>query len=121
LSNADRIEVRGIRALGHHGALPGEREESQPIDIDVVVELDLSKARKSDRLEDTLDYAGVHARVVQLVRDRSFALLERLGDEIVSALLEDERVDKAIVALAKPALLHGATPRVVVQGARGER
>ena len=87
--------------------------------IDVELEVDLSLARVSDVLADTLDYAGLHARVVATVRDRSFALLERLADELAGTMLADARVAAACVTVAKPALLDGATPSVTVRRERG--
>jgi dihydroneopterin aldolase len=114
----DRIAVRGIRAYGRHGALEGERDLPQPFDLDLELELDLTAARASDQLADTLDYAAVHARAVGIVQERSYALLERLGDEIVRALLADPRVLAAGVTIGKPALLAGATPSVTVRMAR---
>lgn len=116
---SDRIAVRGIRAYGKHGALPGERLHPQLFAIDVELEVDLSLARVSDVLADTLDYAGLHARVVATVRDRSFALLERLADELAGTMLADARVAAACVTVAKPALLDGATPSVTVRRERG--
>ncbi len=115
---SDRIVVRGIRAYGRHGALAGEREMAQPFDLDVEIDLDLTEARKSDALADTLDYAKVHERVVAIVRDRSFGLLERLGEEIARALLDDPRVCRVGVTIAKPNLLSGATPSVSVWSER---
>jgi dihydroneopterin aldolase len=114
----DRITLRAIRAYGRHGAVPGEREMAQPLDIDVEIEIDLSQARSSDTLVDTIDYAKLHDGVVAIVRDCSFVLLERLGDEIVRAVLADRRVRAASVSIAKPNLLSGATPSVTVRGER---
>ena len=114
----DAIAIRGIRAHGKHGALEGERDQEQAFDVDIELELDLSVARKSDALADTVDYAGVHERVVAIVRERSYALLERLGDEIVRELLRDARISAARVTIAKPALLDGATPSVTVTAHR---
>ncbi len=114
----DRIELRGIRAFGHHGADPGEKTVAQPFDIDVVLELDLTAARASDALADTLDYSALHATIVRLVRDRSYDLLERLGADVLDAILADPRVHRARVRIAKPALLAGATPAVVLHAER---
>jgi len=115
----DTIEVRGIRAYGHHGANPGEKTVAQPFDIDVTLELDLSAARQSDALADTLDYAALHATVVRLVRERSYDLLERLGAELLAAIMADPRVARAQLRIAKPQLLAGATPAVTVRASRG--
>ena len=108
----DTIAVRAIRAYGKHGANPGERDHVQPFDIDVELEIDLAAARRSDALDDTLDYAALHANVVRLVGDRSYRLLERLGDDILRDIMRDERVRAVRLTIAKPALLAGATPSI---------
>jgi dihydroneopterin aldolase len=114
----DCICLRGIRAYGRHGALEGERERAQPFELEVELKLDLRAARESDRLADTVDYAAVHALVTSIVEQRSYALLERLGDEILRGLLADVRVLAASVTIGKPALLAGATPSVIMHAAR---
>jgi len=117
----DRIELRGIRVFGRHGANPGERDVPQPFDIEVAAELDLAAARAGDALEDTLDYDALHKRITAIVRETSYALLERLGADILAAILADGRVERARVSIAKPLLLAGATPVVTVYGARADR
>jgi dihydroneopterin aldolase len=114
----DGIALRGIRAYGRHGANPGERVAAQALDLDVEGEIDLGRARASDALGETLDYAALHEQIVAIVRDRSFALLERLGDEIAAAILADSRIDAVTVTIAKPELLSGATPSVTVRAVR---
>ena len=53
---ADRIELRGLRVLGVHGALPDEQVRAQPFEIDLDVDADLSVAGRSDHLDDTVDH-----------------------------------------------------------------
>ncbi len=108
----DVIEIRGIRAFGKHGADEPERSHEQPLDIDVRLEIDLSAASSSDDLEATLDYAKLHARILSTVREQSYHLLERLAAELLKTIFDDVRVARAQVAIAKPAILGGATPRV---------
>jgi dihydroneopterin aldolase len=108
----DVIALRGVRAFGRHGANPGERDVEQPFDIDLFVEMDLQQAQNSDNLGDTLDYASLHERIVSIVQSTSFALLERLGAELLRAIFSDARVARAEVQIGKPALLDGATPSV---------
>ncbi len=110
--------MRGIRAYGKHGANPGERDFVQPFDIDLELEVDLSAARDSDELADTLDYAALHGLIVRAVRERSYRLLERLGDEILAEILRDERIAAARLTIAKPRLLAGATPAVTLRARR---
>jgi dihydroneopterin aldolase len=115
---ASRIRLRGVRALGRHGCDPGERDAPQPFDIDLELEVDLERARRSDELADTIDYAAVHERVVAIVATTSFALLERLADEILADVMRDERVLAARVTIAKPELLAGSTPSVSLAASR---
>jgi dihydroneopterin aldolase len=115
---SDTIELRRIRAFGRHGANPGEKDVPQPLDVDVTLEVDLTAARRSDALGDTIDYAKLHATIVRIVGGRSFDLLERLGQELLDAILADARVAGASVRIAKPGLLAGATPAVTLRGVR---
>jgi dihydroneopterin aldolase len=117
-SHLDTIELRGIRAFGHHGADPGEKIVAQPFDIDVAFAMDLSAARASDALADTFDYSVLHATIVRIVAERSYDLIERLGADLLEAILADARVQTAQVRIAKPNLLAGATPAVIVHAAR---
>lgn len=114
----ETIALRGIRAYGRHGVNPDERAAAQLLEIDLVLEVDVAAARASDELADTVNYDALHARVLELVRDRSYFLLERLGDEIASFVLRDGRVRTVAVTVAKPGLLAGATPSVTVRAVR---
>lgn len=108
----DRIALRGVRAYGRHGWQPGERERLQPFEIDVEAELDLRAAQAGDELSETIDYAVLHRRIVAIVEETSYALLERLAGDILEAVFDDRRVARAIVTIAKPGILAGATPAV---------
>ena len=45
--------------LGTHGVLPEEQDRAQPFEVDLDLSVDLAPAGTSDRLADTVDYAGV--------------------------------------------------------------
>jgi dihydroneopterin aldolase len=110
----DRITLRGVRVYGCHGANPGERDARQAFDVSVRAEIDLHAAAASDNLDDTLDYAAMHARIVTAVESTSYALLERLASDVLDAVFSDHRVARAEVTIAKPGLLDGATPAVTL-------
>ena len=114
----DRIELRGIRVFGRHGANPGERHVPQPFDVDVILDVDVAAARASDALADTVDYAQLHATIVRLFKTTSYDLLERLGQVVLDAILLDARVVQAQISIGKPHLLAGATPVVTLRQAR---
>jgi len=112
------ITIRSIRVFARHGANPGERDVPQPFDIDVTLEADLRAARASDKLADTIDYAALHAAIMRVVAKTSYSLLERLGQDVIDAILADTRIVSAQVCIAKPGLLGGATPAVTVRQTR---
>jgi peptide/nickel transport system substrate-binding protein len=59
----DEIANTGIPAFGRHGANAGEKDRPQRW---------ISRSRsRSDRLAATIDYAGIHRRVVEIVRRRA--------------------------------------------------
>lgn len=113
----DRIALRDIHALGRYGWTSEERAMPQPLTIDLELELDLGRACVSDDLDDTIDYAALHGRIVEIVESSSFALLERLGAAVLDVILEDHRISNATVCIAKPQLLDGATPSVTLRRA----
>ncbi len=114
----DRIELRGLRVLGVHGALPEEQDRAQPFEVDLDVEADLSVAGASDRLADTVDYGAVTAVVAAVVGDERFRLLERLAERIASQVADvDPRIRAVTVAVRKlrpplPADLTSAGVRI---------
>ena len=84
----DRIELRGLRALGTHGALPEERVRAQPFEVDLDVDADLRAAGRSDDLSDTIDYGALTETVVAVVAGPHAELLEHLAERIAAAVLE---------------------------------
>ena len=97
----DRIELRGLRALGVCGALPEEQHRPQPIEVDLDVYLDLSRPGRTDVLDDTVDYGALCAVVERTIAGERFALLERLAERITELLLGDDRIESVTVAARK--------------------
>ena len=108
----DRIALHDIVVQGRHGAYAQEREQPQTLRIDLVLQLNLARASASDDLSDTIDYADVHRRIVEIVQTHSYALLERLAAVILDDVAADDRIASADISIAKPGLLDGATPSV---------
>jgi len=111
----DRITLRGIRAYGRHGADPGEREHRQLVEVDLTLDVDLTAAARDDDLRSTVNYAGLYDAIVRIVSTTSYALLERVGADVLDAVFADVRVARAAVSLRKPEILAGATPGVTLE------
>lgn len=113
---SDRITLRGMRFLGRHGVSADERAEPQPIEVDLVLRLDLSRAATSDDLADTVDYAAAFTVARRIVEERSFHLLEALAGAIADAVLAAFVVESVEVRVRKPkAPLPGAFETVEVR------
>jgi len=108
----DRITIASIFAYGRIGADPGERDEPQRLEVEVNLYLDATGAERSGDLADAVDYAAVHAEVVNLIQTTSFALLEQLAGAMLERILADRRIASASVKISKPQILAGATPSV---------
>ena len=81
------IEVRGLRLLGSHGALPGEQDVLQPFEIDLDVAVDGDGSRASDDLRDTVDYGLMIESASKVVSTTSYRLLEALSEAVAAAIL----------------------------------
>jgi dihydroneopterin aldolase len=97
----DRILVPGLRALGVHGVLPEERERPQPFEVNIELDVDLTKPGTTDDLADTVDYGAVCDAVVGVIANESYRLLERLATRIAEVCTSDERVTGVVVEVRK--------------------
>jgi dihydroneopterin aldolase len=122
----DQIFVEGIKFHGFHGLTKLERQVGVRLSVDVVLELDLEKSGRSDRMADTLDYALVHRKVIEVSRGKSYKLLEAFARELLDELLASFPVDRVTVRVRKETpVLEGIVDAVGVQMTRsrepGER
>lgn len=99
----DVVRLTGLRATGFHGVFAHEKREGQEFVVDVVLEGDLSVAGRSDRLEDTVNYAVVADLAHDRITGPSFDLIEALAEAIAGDCLSLDRVASVEVTVAKPA------------------
>jgi dihydroneopterin aldolase len=97
----DRIELRGLRVLGRHGALEGEQDAAQPFEIDLEVEADFRGAARDDDLAKTVDYSLVVEKATEIVHRRRYRLLEALAGAIATEVLEIPAVRAVTVTVRK--------------------
>ena len=113
---SDRITLRNMQFMGRHGVSSEERAEPQPIEVDLVVRLDLSTPAKTDELADTVNYSALFRLAHKVVEERSFQLLEALAGAIADAVLATHPVEDVEVRVRKPkAPLPGAFETVEVR------
>jgi 7,8-dihydroneopterin aldolase/epimerase/oxygenase len=98
----DRVALRGLKARGHHGVFPREREEGQTFLVDVVLGLDTRPAAAGDDLEKTVHYGIVAEEVVAIVEGEPVNLVETLAERIAVSCLAHEAVQEVEVCVHKP-------------------
>jgi dihydroneopterin aldolase len=98
----DRIEIRGLRGIGHHGVFEHERREGQEFRVDVVLFVDTRPAAASDDLADTVDYGSVSTDVHAIITGDPVDLIETLATRISDACLAHDGVRSVEVAVHKP-------------------
>jgi dihydroneopterin aldolase len=98
----DRVALRGLRARGHHGVFPQEREEGQTFVVDLVLGLDTRPAAADDDLAKTVHYGVVAEEVVNVVRGEPVELIETLAERIADTCLKHDVVREVEVVVHKP-------------------
>ena len=117
---SDMILIKDLLIRGIIGIHDWEREKKQDILINIVMEADCRPAGLSDDFKDAVDYRAVTKKVLVLVENSSFFLVEKLAAEIAEVCLEDERVEMARVRVEKPgAVRFSQSVGVEVERRRG--
>jgi len=102
----DRIEIKDLLLRAIIGINHGERRDRQDVLISLTLYTDTRAAGRSDELRDTLDYRALTKRVITLVEESQFHLVERLAAAIAYLSLEDARVERVTVTVEKPGALR---------------
>jgi len=110
----DRILLCEVAFRGYHGVSPEEQTVGGQYTVDVEIEADLSRAGRTDRVEDTIDYGVVHRIVRQIGEGEPYRLLEALADRLATALLDLQGVQCVRLTVRKH---HPPLPGIVAYAA----
>jgi len=99
----DEIYIKGLKIFAYHGVNPEETENGQEFELDITMYADLSSARKSDDLNDTINYAAARKIINSAMTDKPYKLIERAAEVVADSLLNAfEKLMKVDVTLKKP-------------------
>jgi len=116
----DIIYVRNLKIDCVIGAFEWERRIRQTVAIDLDLAADISRAAKSDRLEDTVDYKAIAKRLIDFVGQSEFHLVETLAERIAEIIRKEFAVAWVRVRINKKgALRHATDVGVVIE--RGQK
>ena len=97
----DTIILRNIRVYAYHGCLEEEGRIGSDYSVDLTIETNFDKSRKTDELDDTVDYVHLNKIVRDEMAIRS-KLLEHVADRILKRLFaEIKEVSRAEVSVSK--------------------
>ena len=90
------------------GVNEDERHEKQDVVAQIVLDVDLRRAGRSDAIEDTVDYKALKKSVLAMGERSQFQLVEALAQSIADICLTHDRVDRVAVTVEKPGALRFA-------------
>jgi len=100
----ERLEFRG-----RCGITAEERAKPQPLAVDLELEAPLDPAGHSDNLADTIDYAKIAQRLVEIGTTQEACLLETMAERFLAMLFADFPIKRANLWLRK---LHAPISQV---------
>jgi 7,8-dihydroneopterin aldolase/epimerase/oxygenase len=99
----DRIFITGLMLHAYHGVMPHEAKVGQTFSLDIVLDIDLSAAARSDKVTDTVSYDKVVACASKAFLRQRLRLIEAAGGSVADAVLaEFPRVLSVTVTIHKP-------------------
>ena len=98
----DKIILEGMQFYGYHGVNPEERVLGQRYVVDLTVDIDLSRAGETDRVEDTVSDARIYRSVRAVMEGEPRNLLESAAQAIADRVLSEFPVDAVSVTVKKP-------------------
>jgi 7,8-dihydroneopterin aldolase/epimerase/oxygenase len=100
---SDRIFVSGLVLHAYHGVGDDEGRVGQQFLVDLVLDLDLAAAARSDRLADTVDYADLVEVSSRAFCAKRYRLVEAAAGAVADAVLAAfPRVSRLQVTVHKP-------------------
>ncbi|WP_163322529.1 dihydroneopterin aldolase [Draconibacterium mangrovi] len=104
-----KIRVKDLLIRTYIGFNPDELVNKQDVVINLEIETDIPEsALESDEPEDIFNYKVITKKIITLVQEGRFKLLEVLTKRILDTIMEDEKVKWARVEVDKPHALRFA-------------
>ncbi|KQT33252.1 dihydroneopterin aldolase [Methylophilus sp. Leaf414] len=103
----DTIFLEQVKVQTKLGVPEWERAVPQTVILDIEIGYDFSKACQSDAIEDTIDYGQVVGRIRETLAERSFKLVEALGEHVCQLVLQEFKAQNVKLKVSKPGILPG--------------
>jgi len=104
----DRIQIKQLMARTYVGFKEWEREKQQDVAISLILYADLRVACRSDDVADTIDYKELKMKILKMVENKRFLLIEKMAADIADICLAEPRVARVDVVVDKLSALRFA-------------
>jgi dihydroneopterin aldolase/2-amino-4-hydroxy-6-hydroxymethyldihydropteridine diphosphokinase len=104
----DQIQIKDLLLRAILGINDEERRNQQDVLINITLHADTRAAGRSDDIADAVNYRTLTKRIIALVENSQFYLVEKMAAEIAALCLDDPRVEQADVRVEKPGALRFA-------------
>lgn len=99
----DRIFITGLALHAYHGVMEHEAKVGQTFSLDLILDLDLSEAARSDKVADTVSYDQVVDAARHAFCGERYRLIEAAAGAVADALLAGfPRIRSMRVVVHKP-------------------
>ena len=98
------IRLKNIVVYGFHGVHPEEKSLGQRFEIDLEYRLKNPANPWKDEERATISYVNAHKIVSRVCAEKSFNLIETLGNRIIEEMRSRYSIDLIIVRVRKPSV-----------------
>jgi len=84
----DSIFVNGLVLHAYHGVMPHEGKVGQPFVLDLILDIDLTEASRTDKLKHTVSYELLVKTASEAFCARRYRLVEAAAGAVADAVLD---------------------------------
>jgi dihydroneopterin aldolase len=104
----DRIHLSDLKIETIVGIFDWERTTRQTVSFNFEFPADASRAAKTDRIEDTLNYKSVAKKVIAYVEKSEFQLVETLAERVAELILREFDLPWVKLSIGKLGAIRGS-------------
>ncbi len=99
----DSIFISGLSLHAYHGVMPHEGKVGQSFKLDLLLDIDLGEASRSDRLAHTVSYDQVAAVATEAFCGQRYRLIEAAAGAVIDAILRKfPKIARVRITIHKP-------------------
>lgn len=104
----DKVIIRDLLVRGIIGINDWERKNKQDMLVNITLGFDITKAGKSDNIDDTINYRSITKKVLLHVENNKPLLVEKLATDIAKICCVDFNAENVLVRVEKPGAVRFA-------------